>query len=435
MVRLALLVAALLAASIGPGAADEHRPPAEIRVEVVDGGRPPTPQEMVIVRVHGRYHVPVTLEKMATPDMPGLRAVRVGRDRWYEAFEQGLTVRAFERTYAVHPQRSGRIVIPPFVHQLTILDARMQHQEVAVASAPVEIDVRPAPVEDGTWWLPASGLEVEERWTVAPEELGIGQSTRRSLTIRAFGVYDDQLPPPPPMRADGLIIFPAETTRWTKVGLAEPADRAIPLRERALRKPELYETVAEAPLGPLSEVTYAWDVRPATDQPRVLPEIRIPWYDTASGRMREVVIPERTVAYAILGPDTEKLERTLGITGEAPAAERDPFAPVATAGAGLAAFLATLAVLMVAAEPGLPRRLREASRIRAARRAAAVAARRAARRGDAGALREALLAHRRAGGDAGAADEGVRALDRHLYGGGPSPDLAALARRATARSA
>lgn len=433
MVTVVLRILAALVLLVAP-AASQETPPVELWTEIVDTGRAPHPQEMVILKVHGRYHVPVTLEKMTTPDMPGFRVVKVGRDRWIDVFEKGLTIRAFERTYAVYPQRSGRLEVPAFVHQLTILDRAMKHQVIEVPTAPVTLRVEPAPIVDGDWWLPASNLVVEERWTVAPENLSIGQSTRRTLTIRANGVFDDQLPPPPRMRADGLIIFPTETVRWTKLGLGQPPEAPRPLREQSLRKPELYDIVESAPAGPLSEVTYGWDVRPATDQPVTLPEIRIPWFDTASGRMREVLIPERTVALALLGPDTEKLERELGISGpESPPAEEDPLVPIATVGAGSAAFVLGLVTLLGLAAPDLIPETRARQAASSARRRAAREVRRRARQGDTAGLRQSIVLWARAGGDGAAAADAVRTIDRHLFGGEPPPDLVALTRALFAR--
>lgn len=436
---LAALVVPAIAAETTAGPAE--RPAVRLWVTVETAGPAIRPQEMVILRVHGRYHVPVTLEKLEDPTGPGFRLVRIGRDVWHDVFEDGLTVRALSRTVAVFPERSGETVIPPFVHHLTVLNTKMKTEKIDVPTAPTVLTVAPAEGPADAWWLPARAVRVTETWSVPPEALAIGQSTRRTIAIEADGVFDDQLPPAPSMRADGLIVFPGVTERKTRIGLGQAkAEADLALRERSLRRPGRFEEVKNAPEGPIARVVYTWDIRPASDRSIVLPAVEIPWFDVAAGVMRTETLPPRTVALQGMErtADVVALETKLGIMAPVegrPVTRDGALAVAATVAAALAATAAGgLAGLALFAPGALPAARASAERARQRRRAAA-GLRGAARRGDAAGLSTAigqLVAD-------GAVDEdaltGLKALDRHLYAEppGPAPDLPAIARETIAR--
>lgn len=409
-------------------------------VDVDHGERAIYPQEMVLLRIRARFHVRVTLEKMLNPEVPGARMLPIGRDIWKVVQEDGLPVTAFERTVAIFPERSGPLTIPPFVHHLTIIDRTFRTIKVQAMTAPMTIDVSPAPPgsEAMSWWLPAWSLTATETWSTPPEALDIGRSTRRTITLTAVGLMDDQLPPIEKPAVPGLIVFPGPTLRSAKVGLGPNQIRIWeqPLRERSLKRPNRLEEIASDVDGPVSTVSYTFDIRPSTGEPVLLPAVTIPWFDSSAGVIRTIEIPARTVALkaANLQADTLALEKALGI---APGSTPEPIADRATArllslGAGLAAFLAVglLAYAIVDRRSlvGGIRTLRAAWRTRRRldpfRRAIGRRDPRAAR-AEAG-----LLAARGFVPASGADRDTLHALDAHLYSDppGPAPDWSRLRR-------
>jgi hypothetical protein len=122
MVIARLVLLALLAAS--PAAAEPATiPGARLWVEIEDKGREPYPQEMVLVRIRGLYTVPIALEKLEVPELPGFRAVQLGGDVWTSATDNGRPARAVQRTFALFAQHGGMLTIPTFTHRLTVIDA------------------------------------------------------------------------------------------------------------------------------------------------------------------------------------------------------------------------------------------------------------------------------------------------------------------------
>jgi len=289
---------------------------------------------------------------------------------------------------------------------------------VTIETAPTTLEVARPPVTAGTWWLPARQLTLTETWSEPPEALTLGRPVRRTVTLEAEGVTDDQLPPPPDLAADGLIVFGEAPERTTVIGVAPRASKPERVRQ-LLPRPGRY-AVVEGRDGPVGRISYAWAIRPTSGTPAEVPAIVVPWFDTEAGEMRTAVLPPRTVAFRSSGRSLAELERDIGLAAVAAPAST----PLRSAGdvalAGLvflAAALGTTAALRrrLALPHGRLRRLwgrLEAGRLE--RRAA-----RLARRGELAAawrVYAALDARHGAGRAAWAAEKA--ALEQRLYGGG-----------------
>jgi hypothetical protein len=310
-----LVLLALVAAS--PAAAEPTViPGARLWVDVEDKGRPPYPQEMVLVRIRGLYTVPIALEKLEVPALPGFRVVQLGGDVWTSATDNGRPARALQRTLALFAQHNGVLTIPAFTHRLTVIDASDERREVTLASAPRSLSVAAMPEDKGAWWLPARSVTLTESWSVPPDSLGIGQSTRRTVTIEAEGVADDQLPPLTMPPVPKLIAFASPAMRETTLAVSLDAVTAEQ-RRQALRRPGRLPVVSGRD-GPRARATFVWDIRPTTDEAVNLPAIEVPWFDTDANTMRMAKLPARTVAIAVTGPSVESLEAELGIAASAP---------------------------------------------------------------------------------------------------------------------
>lgn len=409
------LLAAVMVLAVQARAGSEI-PGARIRLDVDGAGRPPYAQEMVLVHVRGFYTIPIALTKLEVPAMADFRVMTIGREHWSEAEVDGVQGRGMEQTIALFPQASGRLVIPPIVQRLTIIDGAGKRVEVAIETPPVTLDVAPPPVAAGTWWLPAHHLTITETWSEPPDALSIGRPVRRTVTLEAEGVTDDQLPPPPELTADGLIVFNEAPERRTVISAVPKGKKGEALRQALPRPGRL--AVVEGRDGPIGRIVYSWALRPTSGAPAELPAIAIPWFDTEAGEMRTAVIPATTVAFRASGRGLADLERDIGLVPVAAAAT-----PLRSAGdlalaalTFLAVALATAALLgrRFAPSGGPLARLRarlDAARLR--RRAAALA-----RRGDLAAAWRALVeADRRdEDGEASAARNERVDLERRLFG-------------------
>jgi hypothetical protein len=143
----------------------------------------------------------------------------LGESRTYEKEINGVRHGVIETRYAVYPQQSGDLAIPPLTFTATAANNGQQPagtarvgRQVQVSSLPLRLAVRPIPA---AWpanlpWLPARSLTLEEHWNPDPtsQQPQIGDSLTRSITLRAEGLSSTQLPQLPATEIVGLRRYP-----------------------------------------------------------------------------------------------------------------------------------------------------------------------------------------------------------------------------------
>ncbi|MDK3075317.1 hypothetical protein QO034_19745 [Sedimentitalea sp. JM2-8] len=229
--------------------------------------------EMVLLTIHGIYRRHITLEKLEQPDMAGLNWMQLGQDHWFESMLDGRPVKNMRRRVAVFPDRSGQIVIGPFLHHLTLLDENNRWFEHTIQSEPVSFRVEPAPATDG-WWFPVRGLRVSDNWSNAPDQLAPGEGVLRIVRVSALGASPDMLPPMPELTSPSALIF------------AHPEKRLVDL----------------TPQGPEAVAFWRWTIKPRNDTSAIVEPISFSFFDTRRRVMQEVVISPQRVAYGSVVP-------------------------------------------------------------------------------------------------------------------------------------
>ena len=229
---------------------------------------------------------------------------RLGEDKRYTAARGGKRYQVIERRYALSPEQSGLLHVPPVVFKGNLpaegggrsarrgtaferfrndpffdrffdnstLDRLFNEdpfaalepgRAVAVRSQGLDIQVKPRPETAGNHWLPAEDLVLEDSWAGKAPELRVGEPVTRTLTLRARGLSGSQIPQIPLDAGDAVRVYPETPRSDTRTdgsliyGTSEQAFALIPERAGQLR----------------------------------LPEIRIQWWDTQANREREAVVP------------------------------------------------------------------------------------------------------------------------------------------------
>ena len=210
------------------------------------------------------------------------------------AFVKPLEQNSFQRTvngrpwlvhevrYAIFPEQSGTLEIPAQTFSAressprrSLFDARGSGRQLRRTTAPLTIEVLPRPASfPGSEWLPAREISLEESWSTAPEELKVGESATRTITIRGDGLQGAQLPPVMYPPEPGLKYYPDQPV----ISDVETATGLLGTR---------VDSVAVVP-------TRAGTAR--------IPEIRIPWWDTKTDTLRYAVLPERQLQVAAGDP-------------------------------------------------------------------------------------------------------------------------------------
>ena len=131
----------------------------------------------------------------------------------------------------------------------------------------VDVKQRPAAAGNSPVWLPVSGLTLEDSWAPDTEELQIGDSVVRTITMVAEGLDGAVLPPFGTTDLDGANTYP------------DPAeiDRTF---------------VSGAIVGTRVETM---TIVPTIDGNLEIPEIAIPWWNIDSDQLQVTTIPAKTL--------------------------------------------------------------------------------------------------------------------------------------------
>jgi hypothetical protein len=138
----------------------------------------------------------------------------------------------------------------------------------------------------GEVWLPARDLTLEENWSIDPEALSVGDSTTRTLTLVGRGLQGSQLPPLSSVQ--GALNIP-ELRFYPDQEAIDQSELADGLQGRRVQSEAL-----------VARSGGAW----------VLPEIRIPWWNTDTDQLEFAVVPARRVAVAASQPLDSSLSPT-----------------------------------------------------------------------------------------------------------------------------
>ncbi len=231
-------------------------------------------QAQLLYRVRILTRLNILQAAIGDPQPTGVEAVvqQLGEDRQYETRRDGVLYRAIERLYAIFPQQSGTLTIPPLR-----LDAQVsaggrrsfdpfgrESRQLRRRSEELSLEVLPAEDAAGRSWLPATELRLTDDWQSRPPQLTVGEPATRTLTLQAVGLPAAQLP---------------------QLELSVPAEfKSYP------DQPNRHEQIgAQGIVGSLEQKLALVPTRPGRFR---LPEISIEWWDLTAERWRQARLPE-----------------------------------------------------------------------------------------------------------------------------------------------
>ncbi|WOJ95617.1 BatD family protein [Congregibacter brevis] len=199
------------------------------------------------------------------------------------AYVEALGQNSFQRTingrpwlvheirYAIFPESSGELVIPEQTFsgriasgRRTLFDTRPAGRLLRRRSDALVIPVRPRPTSYPTaTWLPSSNLTIEEQWSAPLDQLRIGDSITRTITITGEGLQGAQLPPIDGNSVDGLRAYPDQPL----INNVNNDQGVTGIRSDSLALVAVEDGVYE------------------------LPALEIPWWDTESNSLKIAKLP------------------------------------------------------------------------------------------------------------------------------------------------
>jgi len=256
--------------------------------------------QQVLYKVRLLSRTPLQQAALSPPAPAGVECevFKLGEDAGSETYRDGWRYDVIERVYALVPQRSGTLHIPPVTLEAEVGGGRERRfdpfggrgQLVRRRSAAAQIEVEP-PARTEHPWIPAQTLQVEDSWTQNPPQLRVGEPATRTITVQANGTSaarldEVKLPLPPEFR-----MYPDQTERENI--LATDAGLVAQLRQSVAVVPRV------AGIFTLPAITFTWwDLRAQR------------WNTTEIGAQEVTVLPaERAAQIPAQTPTQEAMPR------------------------------------------------------------------------------------------------------------------------------
>ncbi len=260
---------------------------------------------------------------LTPPDVTGGETIVVplGEDREYQTVREEQTFIVLERRYAVFPQVAGELTIQPMVFEAVVITASGFSSLQRFRSEPVSLSVLPAvappPEFAGAAWLPASRVEIEQRWSGNPEEFTAGIPQTRTLRVEVEGVLETQIPDLSLFETDSLQQY-ADQPELTREGSADGT--------RAVRT-ERFAVIAQT-AGALT-----------------IPAVELPWFNVDSREWEVARIEPRGVT--VLPSREPGAESAPAPTPDAPPVESEQTGNLLWQGVSAALLAAWMLTLLV----------------------------------------------------------------------------------------
>lgn len=214
-----------------------------ILVEAEIGDHPPFVQQQIRYSVRLLFRLPLLDGELSTPMVENAIIEQLGDSERSRTTYNGSEYQVIERHYAIFPEKSGELTLPPIHFQGRVSINRAQtgrpqsardrffqdnffnprrsaqsSRPVRVQSQAITLQVQPQPAQySGQHWLPSEQLTLKDSWAHAPPEFRAGQPMSRTLTIEAKGLAASHIPQLSLDAPNHLRIYPepAETENAT----------------------------------------------------------------------------------------------------------------------------------------------------------------------------------------------------------------------------
>ena len=263
-----------LKVSAAPALAAGEAEPVFIEVTVMPDAGPYYVLSQVGLMVRIFYQANLT-EAAINPPAPLQASVRLLDEVPYQAERNGVKYRVLERRYAIFPERSGTLTIPPMQLSGRLIERpsdrlwqpTVRGRRVRVTSEPLQLEISPRPDKfTGDSWLPARRITLSQKIS-DNEKLHVGEPVTRTIILDAVGLEEHML----------------EEPAWPEMQNA----RIYPDQPQGISRDD-----GEWVLGH-KEFRYA--IVPENTGEMMLPEIRLDWWDTINHRQRTAILPEHKV--------------------------------------------------------------------------------------------------------------------------------------------
>ena len=178
-------------------------PPVFIEVEVAPEEGPHYVHAQLGLTVRVFYQQNLTEAAISQPE-PTQASVRLLDEVPFQADRNGQRYRVLERHYAIFPERSGEMTIPPLQLSGRLVERRsdrlwqptVRGRRIRVESDSLTLDIKPKPASfSGDSWQPARSYTLSQKISDA-ENLRVGEPVTRTIIIDAVGLEENMIAEP-----------------------------------------------------------------------------------------------------------------------------------------------------------------------------------------------------------------------------------------------
>lgn len=278
-------------------------PPVFIEVSITPEAPPHYVNAQLGLTVRVYYRQNLTEAAISQPE-PVPASVRLLDELAFQADRNGVRYRVLERHYAIFPERSGELTIPPLHLTGRLVERRkdrlwqpsVRGRRIQAKSEAIQLAIQPRPANStGDSWLPARQLGLSEQLS-ASDGLRVGEPVTRTVIVDAVGLEENMITEPVWPELSNARIYPDQPQ-----GISRDDGQWV-----------------------LGHKEFRYAVVPEKEGELVLPELVVHWWDTVNDRQRTAVLPSRVIqvqpsAVTPLPPQT-----LVTSTAEAAGAPRSP---------------------------------------------------------------------------------------------------------------
>jgi hypothetical protein len=258
----------------------------DVFIEVEVDPLNPYVQSEVIYTVRLFLSVATSNASLSEPGISGANAVieRLGEDSNFQTNRKGKRFNVVERRYAIYPQVSGKMTIEPVMFQgqinrnaFSLFDPFGPQAKMLVErSESITMDVQSVAAQfPSGHWIPAKNLTLTESWSQDPPQFQVGEPLTRTLTLEAEGQTGSQL---------------LELPEWVPDAFKQYPDQAV-----------LNDSKSDQGITATRQEKVA--IIPNKAGTFVLPEISVPWWNTATNTLEYARVPEREIIVESIAAD------------------------------------------------------------------------------------------------------------------------------------
>lgn len=212
----------------------------------------------------------------------------LGENEVRTVMQKNLPVKMLERKYLITPEQSGKITISPasFTGMRSIMPNRQKsigdlfemgllfdglmgsgtQEQVFAEASPIQIQIQPKPSNWQGWWLASPKVELTYEDKI-PDNLKVGDTIERIITLSAIGVNAESLPVPQQPDNSDIKTYPSNETRNTIAN------------DDTIR----------------GQLTLSIVIVPTNGGDILIPAITVPWFNTKTGQTETASVPSTSI--------------------------------------------------------------------------------------------------------------------------------------------